>query len=161
MEETINPSPAEEKTRPTFLTVLCVLSFIASGIGIYSSVTSFLKNPEDEMEKIQEATEKMGDAADSGVVGKIMEGSIAMMEHQQAMNTLSLICCVLTLFGAIMMWKLRKTGFWIYTASQVICLAGTFAILGVNFMSLMAIGFGGFFSVLFIVLYGVNLKHMS
>jgi hypothetical protein len=54
-----------------------------------------------------------------------------------------------------MMWKLKKTGFYVYTGAQ---LAGIIApiVMGSSFGTM-----GAIFSVLFIVLYGMNLKHMS
>ncbi len=58
------------------------------------------------------------------------------------------------------MWNLQKQGFTIYTAATIIGLLFPLFFLGFNFMSIMALGMGGFFGVLFIVLYGLNLKHM-
>jgi len=136
---------AEETTkkRPTLVTVLCILSFIGSGLGVLvmllllvgaGSIMSFLGN-----------VPGFGDAmAESG-------GGSGMIYL-----ILNLIFNAGTLFGAIMMWKMKKIGFWIYAASYVvqfilpmIMVGGRFSILGLIIMAA------------FIVLYGINLKHMD
>lgn len=158
MEEIVDTFPAEEKKRTQFLTVLCVLSFIGIGWGLASGLMNFNKDADEEMAKVQESMEQMGD---SEMMGKIMEGTMTMLEHQRELTIMGLICSAIALLGVIMMWQLKKKGFWIYTVAQALSLVGVFIILGVNFMSLMTIGIGGFFSILFVILYAVNLKHMS
>lgn len=162
MEEMIEGNPFEEKKRPQFLKALCILSFIAAAFGIIGGIMSMSKNQDEDMEKLQQLTESMQESGESsGIMTTIMEGSIAMMEHKKELDLLAFAVTLLSLLGVLMMWNLKKNGFWFYTAAQILSLIGTFVILGVSFMSIVTIGFGGFFSILFIVLYAMNLKHMS
>jgi len=74
-------------------------------------------------------------------------------EAMAALPVWKLILLVLlaatSLYGAITMWKLKKMSFYIYAGAQVVMLAISFGILGL------------IFTVLFIVLYYLNMKHMS
>ena len=57
------------------------------------------------------------------------------------------------------MRKLKKTGYYIYIVACLIGIIGPLAIIGSGIMG----GFillGSVFSILFIILYGVNLKHL-
>jgi hypothetical protein len=60
-----------------------------------------------------------------------------------------------------MMWNLKRTGYWIYIVASVVGLILPFVFLGFSTLSLLSLGFGAFITILFIVLYGLNLKHMS
>jgi hypothetical protein len=57
------------------------------------------------------------------------------------------------------MWNLKKTGFYLYIAGIIILVAAPFAmgkLVGAIGASLI-----GFIGVIFIVMYGVNLKYMN
>jgi len=61
-----------------------------------------------------------------------------------------------------MMWKLKKTGFYIYVIGEIapvilpFVLFGGFGVLGT-----MALVMGLIFPIAFIIMYALNLKHMS
>ncbi len=114
--------------RPTFLTILCILTFIGSGLGVLmwllgifglGAISSYLTN--------------FGGTTESGILKPI----------------LMLVFSGASLYGAIMMWNLKKMGFYLYVAAQVLIVA-----FGWSIMALI-------FAVLFIVLYGLNLKHLQ
>ncbi len=67
---------------------------------------------------------------------------------------------IVVLIGVFMMWKLKKTGYYVYTLGQVASVATPFLIVGSLAGGLMAT-LGAIFPILFIILYGLNLKHMS
>lgn len=153
----MNTSATGAPARPTFLTVLCVLSFIAAGfsivggalgmaagavVGAASDAAAASGDPA-AMEGIAEAQEAL-DAA-----GTAVGGSLAMVFG------VGLVLTLIGLFGVIMMWKLKKNGFYVYTGAQLLGIVAPMVMGG-------AFGlWGAVFSVLFIVLYGLNLKHMS
>ncbi len=129
-----NVTTANANQRPTFLTVLCILTFIGSGLGILGSLFLVLG-----MGAILGALGSLGGAATGGT----------------AYAVIGLILSIASLVGAIQMWKLKKTGFYIYTAANVI------GILLPVFFGLGFSAIGAIIPVLFIVLYGLNLKHMK
>jgi len=114
-------------TRPTFLTVLCILSYIGCGLailGVISTITTLL-------------------------------------------GILNLVAALVCLLGVIQMWKLKKMGFYIYLVGEIAPLAISFATIGFAGMfnlaggiMAMAVALGFFFSLAFIIMYAINLKHM-
>ena len=94
-----------------------------------------------QIEEAQNALAEAGDAAGGSVTG-ILGMAIGLS--------------VIGLIGVIMMWKLKKTGFYVYTGAQLL------GIISPMFMGgSIDFGFGAIISILFVVLYGMNLKHMS
>ena len=72
----------------------------------------------------------------------------------------SILAAMLTLIGAIMMWKLRKVGFWIYVLGTAISVIAPLIIYSGNLIgAISSIGLG-FFGVLFVVLYAINKKQL-
>jgi len=66
-----------------------------------------------------------------------------------------------------MMWKLRKPGFFIYAFGQLlpfISLIGMYSVLKdvpfLGIIMLLSAIFNSLFSIAFVIMYGVNLKHM-
>ena len=136
-EETSN------KKRPALLTVLCILSFIGSGLSVLVwlllavGIGSFL----GFLDSIPGFSEAMtGSGAGLGV----------------GLMILNLVLNAGTLTGAILMWQLKKLGFWIYSGAFVLQF-----IVPIIFMSGKFGIFGFIIMALFITLYALNLKHMK
>lgn len=148
--------------RPQFITILCVLSFIGSGIwalvsliGTFASgfIMSFLGiganslPPMEESGMSQEQINAVTEAASSsgGMASVIFSYFMVIM-------IVSLVLSIVSILGVVKMWKLKKSGYWLYTGVN-----GLLAIL-------MLVG-GSWFQALvgiaFIVMYGLNLKHMK
>jgi len=148
-------APLPEK--PQFLKVLCILSFIGCGLmiicfAIGSSVLGFNEEAVNSVwDKVLQTQPQLED--------------VNPMEffHEVGMYCLyALLANVVSLVGVIMMWRLNKTGFFIYAIAEV----------AINFFGL-SIGvseenksYGGMiFMILldlaFIIMYAVNLKHMG
>lgn len=160
MENTIDDTfqmPSESTIqRPDFLKILCILSFVACGLMIlFSSVgTICLAMDEATIDKIWPQI-----AASSPEMAEV---DAYTFFHGFGMACLySLIANVFSLIGVIMMWKLERIGFFIYTIAELVP----------NFLSSnMGIekekSYGGMiFMVLvdlvFIIMYLVNLKYMN
>ena len=115
---------------PTFLKVLCILTFVGSGLGILGNLSIL--------------------STDIGLV--------------------SLLANVSCIIGAVMMLKLKKTGFYIYAVAELLPLIYTFVVLGG--FGAMSVPFLGEAVILvylvaliiplgFIAMYAINLKHMN
>lgn len=156
MEQT-NNAPA----RPSFLTVLCILSFIGSGlstlaglIGIFASgwIMSMLGMGASQAMSRSEAmgelsadqaaaAEAMADGA-AGAVGGIMIVAFVIV----------FLLSALSLFGVIKMWGLKKSGFWMYAIANGILLI--LMLIGMNWLGVL-------FTAAFIGMYAANLKAMK
>ena len=168
MEQTTTEGPK----RPGFLKVLCILSFIGTGLGLVMGIMSWwtYNAAAKLMGDMGDMGSEMGDAlseagAEGGVaMGDAMSSSMAMLGMDPAKQaTSALIVALLNVVifaGAFMMWNLKKTGFYIYTLGQIASIAVPFIIVGGLMGGAMAM-VGSVFAIAFIIMYGVNLKHMS
>ncbi len=139
MSETLDNVAVENK-RPTFLTVLCILSFIAAGISIIMLLLGTV----------------LAGAATAGVAAAENAGA----EVESAVGNIwaylgvAAALIITSLVGVIKMWKLQKSGFYIYTVAAVAGIIVDMVLgAGLNVMGII-------FTVAFIVMYGVNLKAM-
>jgi preprotein translocase subunit SecG len=145
------------------LNILTILTIIGSAIFLISvllmpTCTGFSKkmmakaaesgqqmSPKD-MEKIREANAQLE------IVEKNMIPYIAI-------NVLGAGLC---LFGAVMMRKLKKDGYWLYIAGQVLHWVGNILVLGVAYFTgqMMNTLFMLMITLLFIVLYTTQRKNL-
>lgn len=153
--------------RPTFLTILCILSFLAGIWGIYGGIqSSFTDKPLEDLEEarteMENAMDEMGEAP--AMVADMMESAMALAEstavNAQNLGYVSIATSLLSLLGVWFMWNLRRMGFYIYVVASLLGLLLPFAFLGFSTVALIGLGFGALITILFIVLYAVNLKHM-
>ena len=156
------------KSRPTFLTVVCIISYVLLGLSILNGLTGAIfgrltSTFEPVLKKIIERDVHLGDVPEG--VRSLVEDSFDVtyraMEHATTMSLLNLLLSVIALFGVIMMWQLKKTGFYLYTGSKIFILLIPLIFLGFNFITFIAITSTGIFALVFITLFAVNLKHMK
>lgn len=107
-----------------------------------------------------EAADKIKDNGGANFIEKIMSSVSAGMtaENIRKLGISKLIYAALTLLGAWLMFSLRKQGFYVYVAGVV--LGFLIPIIWVG--GIIGIGSSGgvFFSVIFTILYGLNLKYL-
>ena len=141
----------EEKSmeRPQGLTILCILSFIGNSFGILLGLIGVLGA--DKM------VEKMQEIANDSELYNLSARDSEQLEFAMSMImgigsvvfviifSIYLVICLLSLFGAIKMWNLKKSGFWIYSIPN--------GILSLMYLA-SANWFMAIIGVLFIVLYG-------
>lgn len=124
--------------RPVLLTILCILSFIGSGLSVITFLALLVG-----ASRLMELFSFMPGLATGGA------GAMGYL-------AIALVLNLGTLTGAILMWGLKKVGFFIYVAAYVLQFilplvfdVATFSILGLIIMAA------------FIILYGINLKYMK
>ena len=92
----------------------------------------------------------------------------ALIKYGQIDYIINAVCVIICLIGVLMMWKLKKTGYFIYIIGEIappvvsLAFAGHSGLGGLFesfYMFSMIIGF--LFPIAFIIMYGMNLKHMS
>lgn len=160
-----NPFQTERPVRSTLLTVLCILTFIGSGWSALSNLFQLLFFNAADMSMQMQQFSTMGEGDMPGIMGMLFSSSnqllATIVQHGTAIYSLGFLFSLLSLSGAILMFKLKKIGFIVYVFAQIAsllimpCFAGfTMVVMVSMFTSLL-------FSVLFIVLYAVNLKQMK
>lgn len=120
--------------RPTFLTVLCILSFIGAGISIVLLLmVTVLAGA---------ATGAVGATSGVGMMWTYILLAIAMV--------------AVSLIGVIKMWKLQKQGFYLYTGAAIAGIIIDVSLSGTDFNIVSVL-----ITAAFIAMYGANLKHMK
>jgi hypothetical protein len=142
MSETLDNVNNEAGKRPVFLTVICILSFVGIGLAILGYVTA-LTVMGVAVSSVSAMAEEAGATVTAGPSTAIIWAYIIG----------GFVTALLQLVGVVQMWKLKKSGFYLYTVAAVIAI-----VLGFLYGS----GIGGLIiPVAFIVMYGVNLKAMK
>jgi hypothetical protein len=146
MEETpVHPEQNSITQRPTLLTVLCIMTFIGSGVNFISSlfIALFYTQVAIIAESIQKNLKWPG-------MEMILEGKPMFF----AVSALIFAGC---LVGAFLMWQQKKAGFHIYTIFQILLILSPmyfFHFPSPSFYDLIL-------SSIFVILYSRNLKHMT
>jgi hypothetical protein len=143
-ENTQQLLPETRPKRPNLLTVLCILTFIGSGMNMFSSlvIAGFY---DIFVEIAHEFAEKFK-----------MPEIDSLMEAKPQFFLVTGICYAGSLVGAALMLRLKKAGFHVYTVFQILLV-----IAPMYFMHLTRPGTPDLlFSGLFILLYSMNLKYM-
>ena len=163
-----NPFETNQLKRPTFLTVLCILTFIGSGWGVLSQLFSLLFTNLVDVSAQTEQLNTMMDNMESGAGTSFLSGILsssqevmqATMMHAKSIAVISLVLSLLSLCGAILMFSLRRIGFYIYTVAQLLLLFVVPYFAGFSMIVVMGMLFSALFTVVFISLYALNLKAM-
>lgn len=165
-------NPFEEKqnspVRPTFLLVICILTFIGSGWSVLSNLFSiFTSGMMDSSLQMEQYSNMMGNIEGSasssflaGFLNSSMEVLQATAAHAREIAVMQLVLSVISLLGAIMMFQLRRFGFYLYTAAQTLALFVLPYFAGFSTLVVIGMLWSAFISLIFIILYAVNLRYM-
>ena len=148
--------------RSQFLTLLCILTFLSCGLGLADSVISFVQTDAvsetpyikrsytpEQQQKLPKSYFEDRSSGDAPMPGDPTQ--IRLLAVAQFLYSL------LTLIGAVLMFRLRRIGFWVYVAGVVAGLVLPIVLAGFGALNT---SFGVFFSVIFAGLYWLNLKDM-
>jgi len=146
MEENTLSQPTETKPkRPNLLTILCILTFIGSGMNLFSSlvIAGFY---DIFVEIAKEFSEKFN-----------LPGIDMLLETKPLFFLVTGLFYAGSLVGAALMMQLKKTGFHIYTIFQILLVLAPMYFMHLSHPGTPDLLFSG----LFVLLYGMNLKYMS
>lgn len=146
MEKIENENIKEQIKRPKFLSVLCILTFVFTGLGTLSCIITPLTA---DMVK-----EYMVNAPNYDEV--LMADSLKVIEAGWGYYLLTLALTLGSMIGAILMWKLNKNGFHFYTFSNLAILFIPTLVLGIPISWVSII-----LSIAFIGMYAIHLKYMK
>lgn len=159
----MNDMTMDAPKRPTLLTVLCILSFIWIGLMTILGILGYFAMKMYASGKLQEMLEQSGGTPEAMAQLEEMQAKIdaaGLTSDQMASQMIYLvILTVISLVGVIMMWKLRRTGFWVYAATAIIALAMPL-LMGGKFDTSAGGLFGFALPLIFVGLYGTQLKAM-
>jgi hypothetical protein len=139
-EQTTHESVGGAKTRPTLLTVMCIISWVFQGILAILLLLG----------AVAAAAITVGTQYAEANGAVVTAGSNIWLTVAIAM-----VLLIVGFIGVLKMWKLKKQGFFLYVGAGV---AGVIVDItmgaGISLFSLLI-------TAVFVVLYGLNLKHMD
>ena len=150
-----------QAVRPSFITVLCILSFVGIGIYLIADLSSYFTYSAKENQDILNTLKSDG-GQDLNPAMNDMMGALGLVDYEKQ-ATYSLISALLNipiLIGVLFMWKQRKVGFWIYTIFETSQAIIPF-VMGLGLITLVKSMIVLMFAIIFIVLYAINLKHLK
>ena len=155
--------------RPTFLTILCILTFVGSGLGLINGVYQFVTAEKAAQEMVRQNSEASAEIQKSGkddagtkFAGKMINSvSKVSADDLKKGGVLAILAAIVCISGAFMMWKLRRIGYYVYIAGILIGIVSPFVVFGSsNLAAIIGSTVTGFIGIAFIILYGVNVKHL-
>ena len=159
----------EPLSRPSFLTALCILTFIGSGWSLLSSVWAyttasktaniFVEIKHSGNKKLKSDSVNLQPGKHEQVFEAKMKSSLSQMltkDNIRKKSVGSFIAALLTLSGAIFMWRLKRAGFYLYIVGVVTGIIVPFYLYGNNFLAVGLSAFSSFFGLIFIALYALN-----
>ena len=153
--------------RPTFLTILCFLTFMSAVSGLWTQ-SERLWNPgitadrtRETFEAVRENLERQGNTAEAKTMDKMFE---AVIEQTTAENVKTgannmLIFESVSLYATFLMWNLQKRGYFLYLGGMAVAFLAPLLMIG-GWMGVITAMAGIFFSIFMAILYAFNLKHM-
>ena len=149
--------------RSQFLTLLCILTFLSCAWGLADSVVSYTHSdavsesirddrPKPAADQDKTTKKYFEDRTTDDVPDPSNPALIRSLAVAQFLYSLT------TLIGAILMFRLRRIGFWVYVAGVVIGLILPIVLAGFGAINT---SFGVFFSLLFVVMYWNTVKEMQ
>jgi hypothetical protein len=163
MPEEIYNSNVKNTRRPLFLTILCVLTFIGSIAGIIINSKGFI-NAEEEVEKIASGKAKTQlrnlFSSNSGNTERVTISNLNV-ENYQKYSIGCVASYILCLVGTVLMFRLKRTGFYSFTLGTFFNLITHFLLFGDNFASMGLSILAALSGFVFVILFGLNLKWMD
>ena len=148
--------------RPQLLTLLCILTFLSCAWGLADAVVSFFQTRavSETPYVARPRTDKSQDKEPKKYFEDRSSGDVPLPGDQELIRSLAIaqfVYSLLTLTGAILMFRLRRVGFWVYIAGVFMGVVLPVSLAG---FSALNTSFGVFFSIIFAGLYWINLKEM-
>lgn len=164
--DNLNLNEFNKPALPSFLNVLTILTFIGSALQILGAGWTFfsVKSSYEQKDKLVEqmntpgvpnfAKKMMGDPQEFIMtITKSYENRIPIL-------LVTLVAAALCIWGAIQMRALKKQGFMVYTAGQIIGLLASLIFVGFFMAKGFAFMFGVAIVILFVGMYAANRKHL-
>lgn len=161
----------ETPKRPNFLVTLIVLSAVSMVMTLYTSISGLSSGEPSEAEReayTASQYENINELKDQGLDGmaEVFEEILVMTLYQNehvysSFYWLTLLYTLLGMAAIVLMFQLRKLGFHLYVGYSLAPIIVTYILIPVTIIPSFIIIGTLLISLLFCVLYGLNLKHMK
>ncbi|MCW3093463.1 MAG: hypothetical protein JWP81_4532 [Ferruginibacter sp.] len=162
-EETLN-STGQNTIRPLFITILCIITFIGSIVGVVTNIKGYINAPE-EVENITSGKTKTQlkklFSPDNTSSEELVRIGNLNVENYKKFSIGGIASYLLCLVGTVLIFKLKRTGFYSFTLGTFFNLITHFLLFGDNFGAMGISIVGSLALFVFVILYGMNLKYME
>jgi len=164
-------SVPEMKPRPTFLVVLCTLSFIAGTWGLVAnfsnyenaaSVSTSISQTMDETRALMKSSIRTG--ADQKMMDRLFTDFSILTDTTKIKQSalLGILSNILTLIGVLLMYRMRKKGFGFYIMGIGVYIGSPILVYGLqNLAGMSFFLLSLLIGLLFSVFYLRTLKYMA
>jgi hypothetical protein len=168
--ESIDNQPSLKQQRPSFLTVLCILTFIATGWGVMTGFLGlFSAAPTDEIIQAQQLkiiilADELRTANVEYLAGVIDQFGLMQTEIFQNFKLhvlITLFVSLIGLGGSLLMFKGKKLGFHLYIIYSILSVISIYAVASSSNISSFHIITNISVSGIFILMYSRNLKWLK
>lgn len=157
----LNFAEGEKPTLSSGLNVLTILTFVGSALALIGSIYSFA-NAEKSYKTLVDAQDKIAEAPAwaRGMMGPgALEVAKKSMENKLPILLLSVVAVALCVYGAMEMRKLKKQGFILWLAGEILPIFSGLLFIGAGMFSGFAL-IMMVFPAIFIILYAVQKKNL-
>lgn len=162
-------SISQRPKRPVFLLVLCILSFVWLGLGVFQGATGLIQGP-DSREQIEAATkdldkevenlEKQGITEWTPTFDKMKNMVVVMNNNFYSALALSFFIYIIGAAAVFLMFQGRKLGFHLYVVYTLFSVCDYYFFISPAMIPTVLIVLSAVFGALFVGLYAINLKWM-
>ena len=159
---------SEPISRPTFLTVLCFLTFMSAVSGLWSQ-SERLWNPGVMADKTRETFETVRENVEANANGadtKVMQEMFSSVIENTTTKTITISAIIMlvfesiSLFAAYLMYNLEKKGFYLYLAGIAVAFFAPIVLIG-GWLGFITAASSVFLSIFMAIFYAINLKHLQ
>ncbi|MBI2257775.1 MAG: hypothetical protein HYU67_02635 [Flavobacteriia bacterium] len=163
--EEVNSNPK----RPTFLLVLCILSFISTGFNLIGNIVNLLKGPlsQDELNVVLQEMQQLSDMVNQSGSGftELFEKLAKITQFTNDnfyMHEFILIASfALGFYGVLKMYQGIKNGFHLYIIYNLLSISSIYVSVPPSDVPSFIVIFSVIFSGIFIFMYSRNLHWMK
>jgi len=160
----------QEEKRPTFLLVLCILTFVNTGLTILGGIsgmikgspsTAEIKQSKVQMAKSLEQLEQLKMDYWIDVIKRLQLMTEAMYANFIAYNLVAVIVAMIGVAGAALMFKGKKLGFHVYIGYSFIYILQGYLFVSAAVIPSIIVIFNLLIAGLFVFLYSKNMKWLT
>jgi hypothetical protein len=160
----------EAEKRPTFLLVLCILTFVNTGITILSGILGMIAGPPSP-EEVKESNVQMAETISQlekvnldywvDVIKRIQLMTESMYANFVAYNAVSVFVAIVGVTAAIMMFKGKKLGFHVYIGYSFLYVLQGYLFISASVIPSFIVIINVLIAGLFVLLYSRNLSWLN
>jgi len=159
-----------ESKRPTFIAVVCIISFIVNGFSFVNNMAVF-NDPAKESAILLTEMQTQQTSIQAAKADQTTKDQLSQMLSTftntistpmiKKMSLYSVVAAFICLMGTSLMWRLKKSGFHFFIVGTLIGVISPFILFGGNGLSLLIALIMSFIWLVLISLFAVNLKFME